>query len=234
MLRVSNAGFQIAYQVIGRGSGPGFLFAQSKVGWHRMGYAEALKDHGKVLVVDPRGYGDSSRARTEADYSLDAFCDDLLAAADAVGLDQFVAWGYSNTAALAVALAAKSDRVVGLICSGMDPLLNFGTLTSHVDNEVREAGEGDYLPDGHFDWRAARAFYRDYEAFQATLPSHVDIPAALVYGADDALVAPSVEQNRGRLERMGFTITALKGHDHQSCVEASSEVVAAALPAIRR
>lgn len=89
VLAVSNAGFQIAYEVVGRGSGPGLLFAQSKVGWSRMGYVEVLKERGKVLVVDPRVYGDSSRATREADYSLGAFYDDLLAAADAVGLDQF-------------------------------------------------------------------------------------------------------------------------------------------------
>lgn len=83
---VANDGLQIAYDVTGRGAGPGFLFAQRKVGWARMGYVDALSSRGKVLVVDPRGFGDSSRCRSGADYSLDAFCDDLLAAADAVGL----------------------------------------------------------------------------------------------------------------------------------------------------
>jgi len=225
VLHVMNDGFQIAYEVAGRGTGRGFLFPQSKVGWGRMGYVEALKDLGKVLVVDPRGYGESSRARSAGAYSLDAFCDDLLAAADAVGLEEFVAWGYSNTAALATALAAKSDRVVGLVCAGMDPLLDFTSFMSHIDDEARAVGEGDYLPDGQFDWRAARAFYRDYAEFQSRLPAKLDIPAALVFGSEDALVAPSVSRNRQRLEEMGFVVRAADGYDHQSCVEAADVVI---------
>jgi pimeloyl-ACP methyl ester carboxylesterase len=111
MLRVANDGFEIAFDVTGQVSGPGFVFAQRKVGWDRMGYVDALASSGKVLVVDPRGFGDSTRARHESAYSLDGFCDDVLAAADAVGLESFIAWGYSNTAALAVAgIERPADR----------------------------------------------------------------------------------------------------------------------------
>jgi len=234
VLHVTNDGFQIAYEVFGRGDGPGFVLAQTKVGWERMGYVNKLKAHGKVLIVDPRGYGESSRARRDDDYSLEGFCDDLLAAADAVGLGEFVAWGYSNTAALAVALAAKSDRVVGLVCSGMDPFLDFSVMTSHVESEARAVGEGEYLPDGRFDWQAARAFYRDYATLQSALPAKFDVPAALIFGSEDPLVAASVERNRQRIEDLGFVIVPVDGLDHQSCVEAADVVVDIALPIVQR
>lgn len=213
VLAVSNAGFQIAYEVVGRGSGPGLLFAQSKVGWSRMGYVEVLKERGKVLVVDPRVYGDSSRATREADYSLGAFYDDLLAAADAVGLDQFVAWGYSNTAARPRGGArhqVRPSRGSGLRWHGPVPELR----RSHRARRQRSArSRRRRVRPGRtfFDWRAARAFYRDYAKLQATFPSRLHIPSALVYGADDSLVAPIVAQNRERLEQMGFTVTALEG-----------------------
>lgn len=227
---VAHAGLQIAFDVAGRGSGPGFLLAQRKVGWDRMGYVGALAAGGaKVLVVDPRGYGDSSRCRSAADYSLEGYCDDLLAAADAVGLERFVAWGYSNTAALAVALACHTDRCIGVACCGMDPFLDFTAFSAHVAQEVREVGEGEYLPQGGFDWRAAQAFYDGYAALQARLPDHLGRPAVVVHGADDGLVAASVDRNRARIEQLGFAIRSLPGLDHATCVEASDEVISAAL-----
>ena len=225
---VANDGLQIAYDLAGRGGGTGSLFAQRKVGWGPLGYVDALAARGKVLVVDPRGFGDSSRCRAEADYTLDGFCDDLLAAADAVGLQRFVAWGYSNTAALAVALALRTDRCVGVACCGMDPLLDVGAWSDHLDGEVREAGEGAYVPEGGFDWRASRAFFRDFGQLQAALPDRLGCPAVLVHGDADPLVAPSVARNRERLEALGFEIHALPGLDHQTCVEAVEMVVGAA------
>ena len=228
---VANDGLQIAYDVSGRGAGPGVLLAQRKVGWDRMGYVSALASRGdgaKVVVADPRGFGDSSRCRTDDGYSLDGFCDDLLAAADAAGLDRFEAWGYSNTAALAVTLAVRTDRCVGLVCAGMDPFLDFTSWSGHVDGEVREVGEGAYADGGGFDWRAARAFYAGYAALQPDLPERLPCPAVLVYGDADALVAPSVARNRARLEGLGFAIRSLPGLDHQTCVEAVEMVVGAA------
>ena len=228
MPHVLNDGHQIAFDVTGRGEGPGFLFAQRKVGWDRMGYVDRLTDRGaKVLVVDPRGYGDSSRSRDGSCYSLEAFCDDLLAGADAVGLEQFVAWGYSNTAALAVALACRTDRCVGLVCSGMDPFLDFTVWSAHVEAEVATVGEGAYVPEGGFDWRAARAFYAGYAAFQPELPERLPCPAVLVHGTDDELIAGSVHRNRHRIAALGLEIAALDGLDHGTCVEASEAVIAA-------
>ena len=188
-----------------------------------MGYVSELATHGKVVVVDPRGYGESSRCRDEASYSIDTFCDDMLAAADAAGLRQFVAWGYSNTAALSVALAARTNRVVGLACCGMDPLLDFTPPLLHAQQEGAAAGEGDYLPEGHFDWRAVAAFCRDYGGVQQNL-SAVNCPSVIVCGSDDALVAPSVAKNRRHLEELGFSIVVVDGLDHQTCVEAADTV----------
>jgi hypothetical protein len=114
----------------------------------------------------------------------------------------------------------------------MDPLLDFTAFAAHVDNEVRAVGEGEYLPEGHFDWRAARAFYRGYAELQPRLPAKLGIPAALVFGAGDALVAGSVSQNRQRLEEMGFVITPAEGYDHQTCVEAVGVVTRLAAPVL--
>jgi pimeloyl-ACP methyl ester carboxylesterase len=225
MLHVVNDGFQIAYEVSGRGLSTGFLFPQTRVGWDKMGYVDALNARAKVVIADPRGFGESTRARHERAYSLDAMCDDLLAAADAAGVREFVACGYSNTAALAIALALKSERVVGLLCAGMDPLLDFTATTAHITAEAESAGEGQYASGGSFDWRAVRALYDDYIALQTRFPDTFDIPAVLVFGSDDALVAPSVATNRARLETMGFSVATADGYDHESLVDAADVVL---------
>jgi pimeloyl-ACP methyl ester carboxylesterase len=228
MPHVVNGGCQIAFDVTGRGTGIGFLLPQRKVGWDRMGYVDALAARdAKVLVVDPRGYGDSSRCRAADGYSVDGFCDDLLAAADAVGLERFVAWGYSNTAALCVALAVRTDRCVGVACCGMEPFLDFTAPLAHFEAEARAVGEGEYLPDGGFDWRAALAFSTGYTADQRRFPERLPCPGVVVHGADDGLVAGSVLRHEARIRAFGLEIVSIPDLDHASCVEAADAVIAA-------
>ncbi|MER8571016.1 alpha/beta hydrolase [Mesorhizobium sp. M1409] len=67
------------------------------------------------LTVECRAQGDSG-AGTKRPFSIAMFADDVLAAADAAGVDRFVAGGISMGAAIALQLAARyQDRVTGLI-----------------------------------------------------------------------------------------------------------------------
>jgi pimeloyl-ACP methyl ester carboxylesterase len=67
------------------------------------------------LTVECRAQGGSD-AGTKRPFSIAMFADDVLAAADAAGLDRFVAGGISMGAAIALQLAARHpDRVTGLV-----------------------------------------------------------------------------------------------------------------------
>jgi pimeloyl-ACP methyl ester carboxylesterase len=67
------------------------------------------------LTVECRAQGGSD-AGTTRPFSIWMFADDVLAAADAAGLDRFVAGGISMGAAIALQLAARyPDRVLGLV-----------------------------------------------------------------------------------------------------------------------
>jgi len=67
------------------------------------------------LTVECRAQGASS-AGSRRPFSITMFADDVLAAADAAGLDRFVAGGISMGAAIALRLAARHpDRVLGLV-----------------------------------------------------------------------------------------------------------------------
>ncbi|WP_214471295.1 alpha/beta hydrolase [Mesorhizobium sp. dw_380] len=67
------------------------------------------------LTVECRAQGGSG-AGSRRPFSIEMFADDVLAAADAAGLDRFVAGGISMGAAIALRLAARHpDRVAGLV-----------------------------------------------------------------------------------------------------------------------
>ncbi|WP_322418292.1 alpha/beta fold hydrolase [Mesorhizobium huakuii] len=67
------------------------------------------------LTVECRAQG-ASGAGSRRPFSIAMFADDVLAAADAAGLDRFVAGGISMGAAIALRLAARHpDRVLGLV-----------------------------------------------------------------------------------------------------------------------
>ncbi|MFC3321802.1 alpha/beta fold hydrolase [Mesorhizobium cantuariense] len=67
------------------------------------------------LTVECRAQGGSG-AGSSRPFSIAMFADDVLAAADAAGLDRFVAGGISMGAAIALQLAARHpDRVTGLV-----------------------------------------------------------------------------------------------------------------------
>ncbi|MER8444786.1 alpha/beta hydrolase [Mesorhizobium sp. M1066] len=67
------------------------------------------------LTVECRSQGGSGTGTTRP-FSIAMFADDVLAAADAAGLERFVAGGISMGAAIALRLAARHpDRVTGLV-----------------------------------------------------------------------------------------------------------------------
>lgn len=67
------------------------------------------------LTVECRAHGGSGAGSTRP-FSIAMFADDVLAAADAAGLDRFVAGGVSMGAAIALRLASRyPDRVLGLV-----------------------------------------------------------------------------------------------------------------------
>ncbi|AEH90232.1 alpha/beta fold hydrolase [Mesorhizobium opportunistum] len=67
------------------------------------------------LTVECRAHGDSG-VGGKRPFSIAMFADDVLAAADAAGLDRFVAGGISMGAAITLQLASRHpDRVLGLV-----------------------------------------------------------------------------------------------------------------------
>jgi pimeloyl-ACP methyl ester carboxylesterase len=111
---------RIAFDVSGAGT-PILLLhggGGSRLEWHETGYVARLQDEFMVIPVDLRGHGESDKYDDPACYSTEKFGQDILAVADACGLEHFILCGYSFGGNVGRYLAARSDRISKLIMLG--------------------------------------------------------------------------------------------------------------------
>lgn len=113
-------GIRIAYDV--RGAGPPIVLlhggGHTRWDWHDRGYVERLQRDFQVIAIDIRGNGESGKPTDPADYTTDQHGQDILAVADACGVERFTLWGFSYGGNIGRYLAAQSTRVAKLIIIG--------------------------------------------------------------------------------------------------------------------
>jgi pimeloyl-ACP methyl ester carboxylesterase len=121
MPEISNDGVRIVYDVVGDGRPLMLLHGWScdRSWWTHPGYvADLSRDH-LLINVDLRGHGASDKPHDGAAYLGAAHTSDVLAVADAEGLDRFAIWGQSYGGWVAwTTAAAAPDRVPAIIASG--------------------------------------------------------------------------------------------------------------------
>jgi pimeloyl-ACP methyl ester carboxylesterase len=90
-------GVTIGYEVVGEGR-PVILvhgWATDRSWWTEFGFVDALVSDHQVITLDLRGHGRSSAPHGRDAYRGEEQVSDLLAVADAVGVDRFAVWGLS-------------------------------------------------------------------------------------------------------------------------------------------
>jgi pimeloyl-ACP methyl ester carboxylesterase len=123
MPEASNGEVAIHYEV--EGDGPPIVLHTGAAGdlnmWRSAGYVEGLAGF-QLVLMDHRGHGGSGRPTALSEHRIDRYVEDVLAVADAVGLDRFSFLGYSDGTAVGLALAARHpdrvDAVIGLGAAG--------------------------------------------------------------------------------------------------------------------
>jgi pimeloyl-ACP methyl ester carboxylesterase len=117
-------GVRIYYEVIG--AGPPLVmasgFTMSTADWHDLGYVEALKDDHQLILIDPRGHGQSDGPYDAESYAMGLKVDDTLAVLDNLGIDRTHYLGFSMGGWLGFGmLRFASDRLMTMQISGMAP-----------------------------------------------------------------------------------------------------------------
>ena len=117
-------GVKIHYEV--EGDGPPLLlhhgFTARLEGWREMGYADALKDDYRLVLMDARGHGQSDKPHDAAAYAMDLLVSDVTAVLDDLGADQSHFFGYSMGGYTGFGMLKHApDRVASLVIGGMHP-----------------------------------------------------------------------------------------------------------------
>jgi pimeloyl-ACP methyl ester carboxylesterase len=114
-------GVTIGYDVVGEGRPIVLLhgWLTDRSWWTEFGFVDALASDHTVVTIDLRGHGGSSAPLGRQAYRGDVQAEDLLAVADAAGIDKFAVWGLSLGGWVAWFAALKSpERVRALVTTG--------------------------------------------------------------------------------------------------------------------
>jgi pimeloyl-ACP methyl ester carboxylesterase len=119
-----NDGVRIRYVV--EGSGPPLMLHIGFIGavedWYDAGYVAALRDDYQLILLDPRGQGQSDKPHDPGAYTRSQRINDVCAVLNAVGVDRAHYWGYSMGGQIGYALGVFApERVSSLILGGASP-----------------------------------------------------------------------------------------------------------------
>lgn len=233
MLKFSGDGVDIAYLDEGEGE-PILLihgFASNKtVNWAYPGWVDLLrKDGRRVIALDNRGHGDSSKFYDPADYGAPIMAEDARRLLDHLGLDQVDVMGYSMGARISAFLTLNHpQRVRRAIFGG----LGYGMVNGVGDPEPIARGlEADSLADvPDRTGRAFRAFAEqtksDRKALAACIRSsrqkiteedvaRISRPVLVAVGSKDD-IAGSPEDLAALIP--GARVLDIPGRDHMVAV----------------
>jgi pimeloyl-ACP methyl ester carboxylesterase len=114
-------GTRIAYDI--SGTGPALILlhggGHTRQNWHDVGYVQRLQHACTVIAVDIRGNGASDQPTDPTAYTITKHIQDILAVADACGVERFTLWGFSYGGNIGRYLAAQSARIAKLIMIGI-------------------------------------------------------------------------------------------------------------------
>ncbi|MDH5507331.1 MAG: alpha/beta hydrolase [Anaerolineae bacterium] len=115
-----NQGIKIFYQVDGEGPPLVLLggFPGSTADMYDFGYVENLKQDFKIILIDPRGFGQSDKPHEAAQYSMQLFVDDIMAVLNQLSIEKCHVYGHSMGGWFAYGLAKYyPNRLNSLIIS---------------------------------------------------------------------------------------------------------------------
>jgi pimeloyl-ACP methyl ester carboxylesterase len=160
---VTNHGVRIYYEV--EGQGPNLVlqhgFTSSMVGWKWAGYTHGLREDYRLILIDARGHGQSSKPHDPQAYSPQLMTSDIITVLDDLQIEQAHFWGYSMGGKIGFQLPRYySTRFCSYIIGGMSPYLASTTSPQVQNNRQRQLTMlhlgMEHGPKAVIDWRAQR------------------------------------------------------------------------------
>ncbi len=237
-------GTRVAYDC--SGSGPAIILLHggggSRQEWYEAGYVQRLQTEFTVIAMDLRGHGESGLPTDPADYAIDKMLQDILAVADACGVERFTLWGMSYGAKVGRYLAARSGRVskavlmstqLGLGVSGQlrqvaiefcahwppilqaqrDGALDVASLTQNDQDVLRRLNVPVMLG-----WVSAML---DWPVVR---PSDFRCPVLWLVGSEDESAMASVKEYEQELKGSLVQVHVAEGADHEQVFDGIDRV----------
>lgn len=122
---IRNKDIAVRYELAGDETKPVlvliFGISMSCEDWFELGYVAELASSFRIVCIDPRGHGASTRPIHSDDYALDEMASDIEAVIDGLDLKNPILWGYSLGAKIALAVAGRNPSAYrGLILGGFE------------------------------------------------------------------------------------------------------------------
>ncbi|MCW6009627.1 alpha/beta fold hydrolase [Micromonospora sp. CPCC 205371] len=212
--------------------------------------ATALTEAGfQVITFDYEGHLNSHPKPHTLD--ADTVAADLLAIADAAGVDRFAYYGYSWLALAGLQLAIRTDRLTALAMGGFPPLGGpYGPMlaVTHTAHRMALAGPGkkatEVVPG---DWDSVeftqtpdqtQQYVTLYESLQGfderAALERLSIPRLAFAGANDNIsygpkwdnayvpIADALQEHRDELVERGWRVELIQDADHMSAMQAKN------------
>ncbi len=235
LFATSPDGMRVAYDRCGHG--PALLLLHggggSRRDWHDTGYVGRLCDGFTVVTLDLRGHGESSLPTDPADYAIDRMEGDILAVADACGLERFAVWAMSYGGKVGRYLAVHSERVSRIILMGtpLGPGVVGERRQQAVDFVAHWPPIVQAQQDGTLDLDALSEMDRDMLGrlnvpvmlgwvramldWPSVEPADFRCPALWLVGSEDLHAMASLEEYGESLQGSRVQVQILEGLDHE-------------------
>ena len=181
----------------------------------RQGYLDRFTDRYQVIVMDYPPTGAEAAAAVTS-FVPDRVCADVLAVANAAGVERFAWYGYSWGGLVGLQLAARTDRLSALICGGWPPLgASYRDMAAVSEWLAERAGVAEAQLMVTF-YRALTE-WRDEEAV-----AKFTCPRMALAGSDEVIatagytarIGPLVAERRADLERLGWAVRLVERARH--------------------
>jgi len=192
-----------------RGSGPALIVFDRQP----REYYDQLTDRYRVVVIDNSTF-ENSRANIDASQTADRVCADILAVADAAGVDRFAWFGFSFGGVVGLQLASRTSRLSALVCGGWPPL--GGQYAETLAYAEADAAQG-RAPSMLTFYRSIRGWPEREAVSKFTCPrmAFAGNKDEFEAGAQRIRIGPLIAEHRAELERMGWTVQLIDGFGHE-------------------